>query len=34
MMVVGSTINDVITVQAPEPGELKEEPKVEGELKQ
>lgn len=32
MMVVGSTIGDVITVQAPSPSELKEEPKVEGML--
>ena len=30
MMVVGSTLGDVITVQAPAPGELKEEPKAEG----
>ena len=30
MMVVGSTLGDVITVQAPTPGELKEEPKAEG----
>lgn len=30
MMVVGSTLGDVITVQAPSPEELKEEPKAEG----
>ena len=31
MMVVGSTLGDVITVQPPSPGELKDEPKAEGE---
>ena len=30
MMVVGSTLGDVITVQAPSPEELKEEPQAEG----
>ena len=30
MMVVGSTLGDVITVQKPTSGELKEEPKAEG----
>lgn len=34
MMVVGSTLSDVITVQAPSPGELKEEPQVEGQREQ
>ena len=32
MMVVGSTISDVITVQAPTPGEMKEEPRAEGDI--
>lgn len=31
MMVVGSTLGDVITVQPPSPGDLKDEPKAEGE---
>lgn len=31
MMVVGSTLGDVITVQAPSAEELKEEPQPEGE---
>ena len=30
MMVVGSTLGDVITVQPPSPEELKEEPQAEG----